>query len=113
VRVKDLNMYRRNHYFEHLCSMYWSPSLPGVLKSKILDILFAATNIEGGSTTLITRAGMMDWINLQLREDGDRDANDVTLRRLAKRLYESCNRKHVDGWSTVAMATRVRMMMLD
>ncbi|KAH0562245.1 hypothetical protein GP486_003057 [Trichoglossum hirsutum] len=113
VRVKDLNMYRRNHYFEHLCSMYWSPFLPATLRNKILDVLFAATDIEGGSTTLITRAGMMDWINLQLREDGDGGANDVRLRRLATRLYESCNREHVDGWSMGTMAARVQMMKLD
>ena len=106
-------MYRRNHYVEHLCSMYWSPFLPSPLKVKILDILSAATNIEGGSTTLITRAGVMGWIDVQLHKSRDGDANDVTLRHLAKRLYETCNREHVDAWSMGSMATRVQMMMRD
>ncbi|KAI9765680.1 MAG: hypothetical protein M1840_007238 [Geoglossum simile] len=109
--VEDLNMYRRNHYFEHLCSLYWSPYLSGSLKTKILDILSATTEIEGGSTTLITRAGVMDWIAVQLHTTKGGDGNDVTLRRLAKRLYQTCNREHVDAWSTGSMATRVQMMI--
>jgi len=90
--------------------MYWSPYLPGILKAKILDILCATTGIEGGSTTLITRAGVMDWIAVQLHTTKGGDGNDVTLRRLATRLYETCNREHVDAWSLGSMATRVQTM---
>ena len=104
-------MYRRNHYFEHICSMYRSPYLSGTLKTKILDILTAATGIEGGSTTLITRAGVMDWIAIQLHKTRGGDADDVTLRRLAKRLYETCNREHVDAWSLGSMGRRVQTMV--
>ncbi|KAH0547698.1 hypothetical protein FGG08_000187 [Glutinoglossum americanum] len=100
--VEDLDIYRRNACFGHICTMYCSPFIPDAIKAKILDVLLAATKIEGGSTTLITRVGMVSWIDIQLKRPA---ADEVNLRRLATGLFRSCNREHVDAWSQGEAAT--------
>lgn len=73
-----------------------SPHTLPRLRKKILSLIGCATTVEGGSTTLITRAGILSWIESQL-ELGD--ADDVTLKRLAARLLETCDQDRVLSWS--------------
>ncbi|KAI9782864.1 MAG: hypothetical protein M1816_001684 [Peltula sp. TS41687] len=92
----DLNVYRRQHTFERCCSLYSSPYLSARLQRKILQLISRATLVEGGSTTLVTRSGMLSWIDARLALE---DLNAVTLRRLATRLYDTCDQGHVAAWN--------------
>ncbi|KAI9836551.1 MAG: hypothetical protein M1819_001183 [Sarea resinae] len=92
---QDMEIYRICQIFERLLTLYSSHFLSTALRKKIIHLLFRATAVEG-STTLITRTGIISWIETRLAA---KDPNDVTLKRLAKRLYETCDQTRVDEWS--------------
>jgi nucleolar pre-ribosomal-associated protein 1 len=51
----------------------------------------------GGSTTLITRSGVISWIQIQAAEAEEKE--HAQLAALARALYEKCDRERVDAWS--------------
>lgn len=51
----------------------------------------------GGSTTLITRSGVISWIQIQAAEAGVKEHRQLAA--LAHALYEKCERDRVDAWS--------------
>lgn len=90
----DMAIYRKRRVFEKLLSLYNNPYLAPGLRDKVLRILFKATNIEGGSTTLITRFSTMTWLQAQVALGGG-----VPLMVLMERILDSCDRGRVDKWS--------------
>ncbi|KAI9724127.1 MAG: hypothetical protein M1812_000846 [Candelaria pacifica] len=94
-KSKDMDVYRIRNVFERLLSLYSSPFLSPSYKRKILTMIARATFAEG-STTLITRSGVYSWIKAQISVGGP---NDVILKRLATRLWETCEQERVSEWS--------------
>jgi nucleolar pre-ribosomal-associated protein 1 len=90
----DLAIFRKRRVFEKLFSLYSNVYLGQNLREKILKILFRATNIEGGSTTLVTRSSSMTWLQAQVALEGG-----LPLKVLMKRILESCDQKRVSTWS--------------
>ena len=90
-----MDLYWRGNVFERFLSLYSSSHLPTTLRKKILHLVFRASEI-GGSTTLVTRAGVLSWLETQLALH---DVNDVILRGLAEHLYEACDQEKVNAWS--------------
>lgn len=90
----DMSVYRKRKVFEKLFSTYNSPYLDAGLRDKILRILFKATTIEGGSTTLITRFSTMTWLQAQVALGGG-----MPLKVLMERILESGDQKRVKSWS--------------
>lgn len=90
-----MELYRVCQVFERLLTLYSSHFLSQSLRMKIIRLLFRATTVEG-STTLITRSGIISWIEARLAA---KDPNDVTLKRLAKRLHDTCDQTRVGEWS--------------
>jgi nucleolar pre-ribosomal-associated protein 1 len=90
----DMAIYRKRGAFEKLFSLYSNSYLGPGLREKILKILFRATTIEGGSTTLITRFSTMTWLQAQVALRGG-----VPLKVLMERILESCDQKRVSTWS--------------
>ena len=91
-----MEVYRRANVFERILSLYQSPTLGPAARRKILHIVYRAAQV-GGSTTLITRSGVISWIQTQVAEANAKEA--AQLSALAKSLYETCDRERVDGWS--------------
>lgn len=91
-----MEVYRRANVFERILSLYQSPSLGPAARRKILHIVYRATQV-GGSTTLITRAGVISWIQVQASNAGPKEV--AQLAALAQALYETCDRERVDSWS--------------
>ena len=88
--------YRLANVFERILSLYQSPTLNEAARRKILHIIYRAAQV-GGSTTLITRAAVISWIQIQVAEA---DAKEVAfLVALARKLYETSDRERVDAWS--------------
>ena len=58
-------------------------------KKKILHIIYRAAQV-GGSTTLITRAAIISWIQVQITEANSKEAG--LLSALARTLYEMSDR---------------------
>ncbi|KAI9821680.1 MAG: hypothetical protein M1827_002261 [Pycnora praestabilis] len=92
---EDMSTYRVRNVFERFLSLYCSPFLPRVIKKKTIDLVFRATCVEG-STTLITRSGIISWIEAQLSL---KDTNNVMLKRLVKRLFATSDWTRVEAWS--------------
>ncbi|KAJ5496440.1 Nucleolar pre-ribosomal-associated protein 1 N-terminal [Penicillium fimorum] len=92
----DMEVYRRANVFERILSLYQSPTLVPGARQKILHIVYRAAQV-GGSTTLITRSGVISWIQIQAAEADAKEA--AQLAALARALYEKCDRGRVDGWS--------------
>ncbi|KAJ9613449.1 hypothetical protein H2200_003391 [Cladophialophora chaetospira] len=61
---EDMNLYRRAQVFARLFSYYVAPIAPKEIRKKILGLVYRATRVEGGSDTLITRAGVREWLSI-------------------------------------------------
>ncbi|KAJ5091929.1 hypothetical protein NUU61_006799 [Penicillium alfredii] len=92
----DMEIYRRANVFERILSLYQSPTLHDSARRKILHIVYRATQV-GGSTTLITRAAVMSWIQVELAEADPKEA--ALLSALARAVYETSDRQRIDSWS--------------
>lgn len=92
-----MEIYRRSDILERLLSMS-ATSLPGSCKQKLLSLLFRCTFV-GGSTTLITRCGLLSWVQSQIKSHHSTPPEHVSLRKLALRTYETSDQEHVKQWS--------------
>lgn len=90
-----MEVYRRANVFERILSLYQSSSIGVEARKKILHIIFRAAQV-GGSTTLITRAAIISWIQVQITEADAREA--ALLSALARTLYELSDHERVDAW---------------
>jgi nucleolar pre-ribosomal-associated protein 1 len=97
---QDMEYFRKSNIVEQLLGHYSSRSCAVSAKEKILRLLLRATHVEG-STTLITRCGLIPWIKMML---DNQDPRQQTLKRLASRIYETCDHGRVDEWSGGAVA---------
>ncbi|KAE8168289.1 ribosome 60S biogenesis N-terminal-domain-containing protein [Aspergillus tamarii] len=97
----DMGIYRRANVFERALSFYESPgpSLPS--KRKILHLLYRSTQVQG-STTLITRAGIVSWIQSQIPALSGKEVPTFTA--MAFSLYESSEQDRVMKWSGGSVA---------
>ena len=92
----DMSIYWRCNILERLLTLTWSPSLPESCFEKIVDLLFRCTYVDG-STTLITRCGLIGWIASCLTRKAGRSRDRMLL--LAKRAHKTCDQGKIDAWS--------------
>jgi nucleolar pre-ribosomal-associated protein 1 len=92
---RDMESFRKSNIFEQLLSFYSSRSCSGSAKEKIVRLLLRATAV-GGSTTLVTRCGLVTWCQICL---DNHDPRHRMLRTLASRVYETCDQGRVAEWS--------------
>ncbi|KAL4917010.1 ribosome 60S biogenesis N-terminal-domain-containing protein [Aspergillus aurantiobrunneus] len=104
---KDMEIYRRANVFERVLSFYDSPGAGFSAKRKILHLLYRSIQVQGG-TTLVTRAGIISWIQSQLPAVTGRDAS--TLTAMAQSLYQSSDQDRVAKWSGGAVLRTVEDM---
>ena len=95
--LQDMGTYRRSNIFERLLTLHASASLPTRCREKILQLLYRCTYVDG-STILITRCGLLSWIQIEVALDTD-PTSRFLLQSLAKRAYETCDRSRVDQWN--------------
>jgi nucleolar pre-ribosomal-associated protein 1 len=94
----DLAVFHRRRWFEKILALAANPYVRSNLRQKILRIVYRATEIEGGSTTLATRFGVFSWLAAQravcdvVEEVGVYDA-------LVRRVWETCDQEKVGTWS--------------
>ncbi|KAF2736152.1 hypothetical protein EJ04DRAFT_490440 [Polyplosphaeria fusca] len=93
---KDMEIFRTKNVFERLLAHYASPSCAISAREKITRLLLRAVAV-GGSTTLITRCGIISWLQMRL---GSNDHRHQMLRLLAFRLGSTCDRARVEDWSS-------------
>lgn len=98
-----MELYRRSGVFERILSLSVSPSIPEACFEKTIQLIHRCS-LVGGSTTLVTRFGVMSWIRSQQAVNG---AYHVTLQTLASQIEETCEVDRVQEWSDGALARAV------
>ena len=98
---KDMELYRQSQIFEKILTMSTSPHLPMNCYEKVVDLLFRCTYVEG-STTLITRCGIMGWLKIHARKQNGRMRSNLLL--LGRRLYEFSDQTRVNEWSRESLS---------
>lgn len=93
---EDMEIFRTKNVFERLLSYYASASCAVSAKEKIVRLLLRAAAVQG-STTLITRCGLLGWIQMRLDNN---DHRHRMLRLLASQLWETCDQAKVGEWSS-------------
>lgn len=97
---RDMEAFRKSNIFEQLLSFYESRSCNAHCKEKIIRLLLRAAAV-GGSTTLITRCGLVSWIQECL---ANQDPRQKMLKVLAQRVWETCDQGRVSEWSNGTIA---------
>ncbi|KAB2574602.1 Uncharacterized protein DBV05_g6683 [Lasiodiplodia theobromae] len=107
---KDLGIFRARGIFERILALYNDPASSRRTKQLVIRLLFRTAAVEGGSTTLITRAGVLSWVKMQLanvaggkvtrgRKSIAAAREEKVLKRLVGRLLETCDKIRVEEWS--------------
>ncbi|KAL4821447.1 ribosome 60S biogenesis N-terminal-domain-containing protein [Aspergillus spinulosporus] len=104
---QDMEIYRRANVFERVLSFYDSPGAGFSAKKKILHLVYRSTQVHG-STTLITRAGIISWIQSQIPSVTGRDAS--TLTAMAQSLLQSSDHDRTAKWSGGAVQRAVEQI---
>ena len=104
----DMEIYRQSQILEKILTLAASPALPATCYEKIIDLLFRCTYVDG-STTLITRCGLISWLTIIVAK------NDGALRSklilLGRRVYERSDPVRVNEWSGESLS--VALAKLD
>ncbi|ERS97738.1 nucleolar pre-ribosomal-associated protein 1 [Sporothrix schenckii 1099-18] len=119
----DIEFFRSRRLFEAILSVASNPYMRIPLRRQILRMVCRVSDIAGGSTTLITRSGIVSWLTaleatqatassnnrqqptnrtygvpagVEVPDEGD-EARIVPA--LLKRLWDSCDHDRVEQWS--------------
>lgn len=94
----DMSMYHNTRLFERLLSLMGNPYMRQSLRTQALKIIYRATCIEGGSTTLVTRFGIVSWLEAQSSAQGSATGGDVYVAML-RRIWATADKNRVGEWS--------------
>ncbi|KAF2655585.1 hypothetical protein K491DRAFT_692786 [Lophiostoma macrostomum CBS 122681] len=103
---QDMEIFRTKNVFERLLTYYVSSSCAISAKEKIVRLLLRMAAV-GGSTTLITRCGILSWIEMRLANN---DRRQGELMFLASRLWETCDQAKVTDWSSGMAEETIRLL---
>jgi len=98
----DLDILRQRGTFEPLLAIAADPYCPQDVYEGLLKILWRVTGIEGGSTTLITRTGVLAWVGARIdlaKKEESGLASVQGLKALVGRLWQTCDKQRVGEWS--------------
>ena len=91
-----METYRLSNVMERVLSLAASRSLPAYLRGKIIQLCYRCTFVDG-STTLVTRCGILSWIRGEM--DNNQEARGQVLRSLAVQIRKTCDMKRIDDWA--------------
>ncbi|KAL8832293.1 MAG: hypothetical protein Q9191_000347 [Dirinaria sp. TL-2023a] len=94
---EDMHIYRRSSLLERLLALATTPSLLASSAEKILQLLYRCTYVDG-STTLITRCGLLSWVQSELALNRNA-ARRFFLLSLIERTLDTCDNERLNEWS--------------
>lgn len=103
VAKADMATYHNTRLFERLLSLMGNPYMRPRLRVQSLKVIYRATCIDGGSTTLITRFGIVSWLEAQSAAHGATPGGDI-YKALSKRIWETADQSRVMEWSKEGIA---------
>lgn len=98
VTPEDLDVFRRKGWFEKILALGANPHLRFNIKTRILRIVYRATTISSGSTTLVTRFGIISWLDAQRALCAVKDEAAV-FQAVMKRVWDTCDQERATEWS--------------
>lgn len=98
VTPSDLGVFHKKRWFEKILALGSNPYLRFNLRTRILRIVYRATCIEAGSTTLITRFGVMSWLDVQ-RAGCEVKEEAAVFAGVMRRVWETCDQGKIISWS--------------
>ncbi|KAI1174608.1 ribosome 60S biogenesis N-terminal-domain-containing protein [Nemania sp. FL0916] len=99
---QDVNLFHQRKVYERLFSLPVNPYMGINLRIQVLRVLYRTACIEGGSDTVITRFGAVSWLAAQKAASRD-DAEKKLYQAMARKLWESCDRKRIATWSKCSL----------
>ncbi len=104
--TEDLQLFHKRRMMgpilERILALAGNPYLRTPLRMQILRVLYRASGIEGGSTTLATRFGIVSWLEEQ--RSLCKDAEEArAYSALMRRIWQSCDQERVGTWSRGAV----------
>lgn len=94
----DMATYHNTRLFERLLSLASNAYMRHSLRLQVLRIIYRATGIEGGSTTLVTRFGITGWLETQIAAQATESGTEI-YKALARRIWETADQKRAREWS--------------
>ncbi|KAG5925539.1 hypothetical protein E4U42_004195 [Claviceps africana] len=94
----DLGVFHKKRWFEKILSVGSNPYLRLALRTRLLRLVYRATCIESGSTTLVTRFGLINWLDAR-RAACDVQDDVLVYEALMKRAWQTCDQDKVCAWS--------------
>ncbi|KAK5118171.1 hypothetical protein LTR85_008151 [Meristemomyces frigidus] len=97
----DLDMLRRGGVFEKVTALHLSPGAGKgrkAVRERVVELLYRATCVEGGSGTLITRAGVLAWLEMVGRGEDD------VASLMKRRVLDTSGVDRVREWTGVKVA---------
>lgn len=108
-REGDMGVFHQTRWFEKVFAAACNPYMKTGLRNRAFRVLYRATCIEGGSTTLVTRFGVLGWLEeLRVSEVGREEG--AVIAALMKRVWDTCDRGHVGKWSRGAIPEMMRIV---
>ena len=98
-----MELYRKCNVFERILSFTASPTVTLNILEKILHLFFRCSFVEG-SSTLITRCGLISWVQTRLKYRGPHPA---LFEILTLRVHETCDKNRITEWSDGYIARAV------
>ena len=92
--------------------------LPRGLKELVVALIWRISSVEGGADLLITRWGIIGWLQgMVATRGGGRSRNDVlgkgSLRELTRNVWENCDKERVNEWASTDLEVVVREVATD
>lgn len=91
---EDLDVLRRGNVFEKAMALWSSPGAVShkFIRERVLELLFRATCVEGGSNVLVTRSGVLSWLEAA-------DVEERVAKKLRERILETCEVGRFEAWA--------------
>ncbi|KKF94427.1 putative protein C14G10.02 [Ceratocystis platani] len=103
---EDLAVFYRNNWMEKILCAGCNPNFRATLRGKVHRIIYKITYLEGGSTMLVTRFGIVSWLKTQ-KVQATQPSEASVYQALTQRIWETCDKKHVEEWSGEGMSWAV------
>lgn len=88
---------------EKILALFASPSAPRGVKEKIVQLVWAVAKV-GGATSLVTRTGVLAWLEVR---QGLKDVEAGSLKALKEAVMEGIDADRMGTWSKGAWKERV------
>ncbi|KAI0453091.1 ribosome 60S biogenesis N-terminal-domain-containing protein [Xylaria acuta] len=95
---QDVALFHQRKVYEQLLCLPVNPYMGPNLRTQVLRVLYRTTCIEGGSDTVITRFGAMNWLVAQKAASADH-MEERLYQAMIRRLWETCDQKRMAAWS--------------